>query len=177
MRWDGRSTRGLTGDGEEGGAPHDAPDPAEQEEEGEEELHQRHSAVGPHHAASGGSFRSYMAATQHRQTRHEGAWNTGRWSLLWACHTYWILHPLAPLSTFLIGRTFVREHTWEYSANIVGAKLLLREYSWGIRRTATKPYSGSRKFRSTCSGNIHPDRRTLSLIGWEPRALLWMRKK
>ena len=25
------------------------------------------------------------------------------------------------LSPFLIGRTFVREHSWEYSANIVGS--------------------------------------------------------
>ena len=38
------------------------------------------------------------------------------------------------LSPFLIGQTFVRKHSWEYSANIVGSqlgKLLLREYSWG----------------------------------------------
>ena len=48
-------------------------------------------------------------------------------------------------------------------ANIVGS----------IVRTATKLYSGSKKLRSTCSGNIRPVRRTLSLIGWEQRALLW----
>ena len=40
--------------------------------------------------------------------------------------------PLRSLSPFLTGRTFVREHSWEYSANIVGSylgELLLREYS------------------------------------------------
>ena len=45
------------------------------------------------------------------------------------------------------------------------------EPSWNlvgsIRRTSTKLYSGSKKLRSTCSGNIHPIRRTLPLIGWE----------
>ena len=48
----------------------------------------------------------------------------------------------------------------------------------GFRRTAPKLYSGSRKLRSTCSGNIRPVRRTLPLI-WlrAKRALLWMRKK
>ena len=33
----------------------------------------------------------------------------------------------------------------------------------GIRRNATKIYSGSKKIRSTCSGNIRPVRRNLSL--------------
>ena len=45
------------------------------------------------------------------------------------------------------------------------------EPSWNlvgsIRRTSTKLYLGSKKLRSTCSGNIHPIRRTLPLIGWE----------
>ena len=36
-----------------------------------------------------------------------------------------------------------------------------------IRRTATKLYSGSKKLRATCSGNIRPIRRTLPLIGRE----------
>ena len=36
-----------------------------------------------------------------------------------------------------------------------------------VRRTATKLYSGSKKLRSTCSGNIRPIRRTLPLIGRE----------
>ena len=36
-----------------------------------------------------------------------------------------------------------------------------------IRRTATKLYSGSKKLRSTCSGNIRPVRRTLHLVGRE----------
>ena len=46
-----------------------------------------------------------------------------------------------------------------------------------IRRTATKLYSGSKKLRSTCSGNIRPIRRTLPLGLAESGALLWMRKK
>ena len=33
-----------------------------------------------------------------------------------------------------------------------------------IRPAATKLYSWSKKLRSTCSGNIHPLRRTLPLI-------------
>ena len=36
-----------------------------------------------------------------------------------------------------------------------------------IRRTATKLYSGSKKLRSACSGNIRPIRRTLPLTGRE----------
>ena len=31
------------------------------------------------------------------------------------------LHDLNLLSPFLIGRTFLREHSWEYSANIIGS--------------------------------------------------------
>ena len=58
---------------------------------------------------------------------------------------------------FLIGRTFLREPSWKYSANLVGS----------IRRTATKLYSGYKKARSTCSGNIRPIGRSLPLIGWE----------
>ena len=46
-----------------------------------------------------------------------------------------------------------------------------------LRSPATKLYSGSKKLRSTCSGNIRPIRRTLPLIGWERRALLWMKIK
>ena len=42
-------------------------------------------------------------------------------------------------------------------ANLVGS----------IRRTAMKLYSGSKKFHSTCSGNIRPVQWTLPLIGWE----------
>ena len=34
-----------------------------------------------------------------------------------------------------------------------------------IRPTAIKLYSGSKKLRSTCSGNIRPIRRTLPLTG------------
>ena len=47
-----------------------------------------------------------------------------------------------------------------YWANFCFANLV-----WSIRRTATKLYSGSRKLRSACSGNIRPIRRTLPLIG------------
>ena len=36
---------------------------------------------------------------------------------------------------------------------------------WGIRQTATKLCLGSKKLHSTCSGNIHPVRQTLPLIG------------
>ena len=42
-------------------------------------------------------------------------------------------------------------------ANLVGS----------IRRTPTKLYSGSKKLRSTCSGNIRPTGRSLPLIGRE----------
>ena len=49
-------------------------------------------------------------------------------------------------SWFLIGRTFLREPSWEYSSKL---------------------YSGSKKLRSTCSGNIRPIRRSLPLIGRE----------
>ena len=50
-------------------------------------------------------------------------------------------------------------HNWANicSENLVGS----------IRRTATKLYSGSKKLRSTCSGNIRPVRRTLPLIDSE----------
>ena len=54
--------------------------------------------------------------------------------------------PYDPLSPFLIGRTFLREPSWKYSAKL---------------------YSGSKNLRSTCSGNIRPNRRSLPLIGWE----------
>ena len=46
-------------------------------------------------------------------------------------------------SWFLIGPTFLREPSWKY---------------------LSKLYSGSKKLCSTCSGNIHPIRRTLPLI-------------
>ena len=36
---------------------------------------------------------------------------------------------------------------------------------WGIRQTATKLCLGSKELHSTCSGNIHPVRQTLPLIG------------
>ena len=36
-----------------------------------------------------------------------------------------------------------------------------------IRRSRTKLFSGSKKLRSTCSGNIRPIRQNLPLIGWE----------
>ena len=49
-------------------------------------------------------------------------------------------------SPFLIGRMFLREPSWKYSSKL---------------------YSGSKKLRSTCSGNIRPIRRSLPLIGWE----------
>ena len=45
---------------------------------------------------------------------------------------------------FLIGRMFVREPSRKYSSKL---------------------YSGSKKPRSTCSGNIRPIRRSLPLIG------------
>ena len=62
------------------------------------------------------------------------------------------------LSPFLIGQTFVREHSWEYSGNIVGswANFCFANIAGGIRRTVTKIYSGSKKIRSTCSGHICP---------------------
>ena len=50
------------------------------------------------------------------------------------------------LSPFLIGRMFLHEPSWKY---------------------LLKLYSGSKKLRSTCSGNIRPIRRSLPLIGWE----------
>ena len=48
-----------------------------------------------------------------------------------------------------------------------------------IRRTATKLYSGSKKLRSTCSGNIRPVRRTLALTVWEQSSSVdwWGRNK
>ena len=49
-------------------------------------------------------------------------------------------------SPFLIGRIFLREPSWKYSAKL---------------------YSGSKKLRSACSGNIRPIRRSLPLIGLE----------
>ena len=45
-----------------------------------------------------------------------------------------------------MGPTFLREPRWKYSSKL---------------------YSGSKKLRSTCSGNIRPIRRTLPLIGSE----------
>ena len=50
------------------------------------------------------------------------------------------------LSPFLIGRMFLREPSWKYSAKL---------------------YSGSKNLRSTCSGNIRAVGRSLPLIGWE----------
>ena len=47
-------------------------------------------------------------------------------------------------SWFLIGPTFLREPSWKYSSKL---------------------YSGSKNLRSTCSGNIRPNRRSLPLIG------------
>ena len=47
---------------------------------------------------------------------------------------------------FLIGRTFLREPSWKYSAKL---------------------HSGSKKLCLTCSGNIRPTRGTLPLIGRE----------
>ena len=55
-------------------------------------------------------------------------------------------HWFISLSPFLIGRMFLREPSWKCSAKL---------------------YSGSKKLRSTCSGNILPVRRSLPLIGWE----------
>ena len=49
-------------------------------------------------------------------------------------------------SWLLIGRTFLRETSWKYSSKLC---------------------SGSKKLRSTCSGNIRPIGRSLPLIGWE----------
>ena len=49
-------------------------------------------------------------------------------------------------SWFLIWWTSLCEPSWKYSSKL---------------------YSGSKKLHSTCSGNIHPIWRSLSLIGWE----------
>ena len=48
------------------------------------------------------------------------------------------------LSPFLIGRMFLCEPNWKYSSKL---------------------YSGFKKLRSACSGNIRPIRRSLPLIG------------
>ena len=45
------------------------------------------------------------------------------------------------------------------------ANFCFANLSSGIRRTATKLCSGSKKLCSTCSGNIRPIRRTLPLTG------------
>ena len=42
--------------------------------------------------------------------------------------------------------------------------MFLREPSW---KYSSKIPSGSKKLRSTCSGNIRPIGRSLPLIGWE----------
>ena len=67
--------------------------------------------------------------------------------LNWAnvCLRTW-LEVFGEPSWFLIGQTFLREPSWKYSLKL---------------------YSGSKKLRSTCSGNIRPIQRTLPLIGWE----------
>ena len=52
------------------------------------------------------------------------------------------------LSPFLIGRTFVRQHSWEHSANIVSfllCELLLREYSWGYSSNCDQDIFGNQK--------------------------------
>ena len=65
--------------------------------------------------------------------------------LNWAnvCSRTW-LEVFGEPSWFLIGRTFLREPSSKYSSKL---------------------YSGSKKLRSTCSGNIRPIRRILPLIG------------
>ena len=63
------------------------------------------------------------------------------------------------LSPFLIGQMFLREPIWF----LIG-QTFLREPSW---KYSSKLYSGSKKLRSTCNGNIRPIRRSLPLIGWE----------
>ena len=57
------------------------------------------------------------------------------------------------LRPFLTGQTFVREHSWEYSANIVGSSpnVCFVNIAGGLHRTVTKIYSGSKKICSTCS--------------------------
>ena len=68
-------------------------------------------------------------------------------------------------SPFLIGRMFLRESSWKYSANLYSWFLIgrtcLREPSW---KYSSKLYSGSKKLRSTCSGNIRFIRQSLPLI-------------
>ena len=59
-------------------------------------------------------------------------------------------------SWFLIGPTFLLEPSWKYSSKL---------------------YSGSKKLRSTCSGNIRPIRRSLPLIGWEQSSPVDEKKK
>ena len=56
------------------------------------------------------------------------------------------LEVFSKASWFLIGRTFLHEPSWKYSSKL---------------------YSGSKKLRSTCSGNICPIRQSMPLIGWE----------
>ena len=48
------------------------------------------------------------------------------------------------VNPFLTGRVFLREPSWKYSSKL---------------------YSGSKKLRSACSGNIRPIGRSLPLIG------------
>ena len=83
---------------------------------------------------------------------------------------------VSTLSPFLIGRMFLREPSWKYSANLFGfliGRTFLREPSW---KYSSKLYSGSKKHRSTCSGNIRPIRRSLPLIGWEQSSPVYEEK-
>ena len=97
--------------------------------------------------------------------------STKRWKMrcrilisLWLCCSVLLVCALSP---FLIGRMFLREDSWKYSANLVGSLIgptFLREPSW---KYSSKLYSGSKSLRLTCSGNIRPTGRSLPLIGWE----------
>ena len=81
----------------------------------------------------------------HHLPYHQPSW-TGQWKfkpvINWAnvCSRT-ELEVFGEASWFLIGQTFLREPSWKYS--------------------------GSKKLRSTCSGNIRPIRRSLPLTGWE----------
>ena len=67
--------------------------------------------------------------------------------LNWVNVSSWTwLEVFGEASWFLTGRTFLREPSWKYSSKL---------------------YSGSKKLRSTCSGNVRPIRRSLPLTGWE----------
>ena len=86
--------------------------------------------------------------------------------LLFYCQPFFATH--AALSPFLIGRTFVREHCWEYWANILvlnWANFCFANIVRVIRPSASKLFSGSKKLRSTFSGNIRPVLQILPLIG------------